>query len=228
MSIFRGYTLGRIFLLVLIFFVFLVVLYRFNREKDLGYRPSAPLTAAIKTPDKIVLPPPPKQWKLAANSTPSDKQNPSLTLWTIVDGAKWSLPLSNRVTEKAVIRMDQNFLWSLQAGSEMQFTLPDGRRMLAVVDQWIINPDGDKTLRAHIETNFGDYPFTYTMGKNVADDTYGFGFIGLPEGRFTIEASGQYGVVYRNPEPPPPVYPSKRDYVLPPAPTVPNPSAIKP
>jgi hypothetical protein len=188
----------------------------------------APFANTTSAPSKIVLPPPPKQLVLAANTAPSDKQMVSQSLWAIVDDAKWSLPLSNRVTEKAVMRMDQDFLSSLQSGAEMQFALPDGRRMLAIVDSVIVNPNKDKTLRAHIETNFGDYPFTYTMGKNAVGDAYGFGFIGLPEGRFTIEVSGQYGVVYRNPEPPRQVDPSKRDYVLPLAPTVPKPSTIKP
>jgi hypothetical protein len=226
MSNFRSNKPWWIFSLVLILPGVFIVLQQFSPEGNLAFSPPSPLTTAIKPSEKIVLPSPPKQLVMA-NVSAADKQNVSQSLWVILDDAKLSLPLSKRVTEKAVMRMDQNFLWSLQSGAEMQFTLPDGRRMLAIIDSVIVNPNQDKTLRAHIETNFGDYPFTYTMGKNAAGDAYGFGFVGLPEGRFTIEVSGQYGVVYRNPEPPRQVDPSKRDYVIPPAPTGPKPSTIK-
>jgi hypothetical protein len=160
-------------------------------------------------PSKLVMPSPPVDRLAIAADTHQVNPNEPPLLWVMVNETI-PVELAESVTEKAVIRFDWPLLASLQKDDEIQFTLPDGRAVFALVNRVVINPDGDKTFQAQIKTEFGEYPFTYTMGIKS-----GFGFIGLPEGRFSIETKGVYSVVYRNPEQPRPVDPGKKDYVIP-------------
>jgi hypothetical protein len=161
----------------------------------------------ISYPDKLPLPAEPVLAPYI-DSTHADSDGAPL-LW-VNTNTKMPVTLPESVTEKAVVVLDKALLMSLTTGDEVQLLLPDGRQIMAIVDQVLLNPNADRTLRAQVKTEFGDYPFVYTMGINS-----GFGFVGLPEGRFVIETYGQEGVIYKTPEQPRSSDPNKKDYVIP-------------
>lgn len=157
-------------------------------------------------PKTLVLPPPPQVRDMAQPESPDNE--PPL-LWEPADVAS-PVTLSEQVAEQRVVKMDRRLLLSLRSGDSVQLTLPDGSVVMAQIVKTVENPGGDKTLHAQIKTDFGDYPFIYTIGV-----TTGSGFIGVPDGRYSIETRDVYSVVYRNPEPLRPLDPSKKDYVIP-------------
>ncbi len=165
-------------------------------------------------PERLDLPAPPP-----AVATPLEKSSPNSSMESagVPPAAAWqagtapaSISLSNKITQRSAVRVDEALMAKLEPGDSVEMALPDGLNVQAKVERVETSLNGDRSWFGRVDDASGDYPVVYTQGKNSA-----FATITTSSGSYTLETTGGAGWVYQNPPEPVLVKPGSTDYKLP-------------
>ncbi|MFR9719470.1 hypothetical protein ACL00X_08955 [Aeromonas diversa] len=94
----------------------------------------------------------------------------------------------------ASIALTNDALGQAQPGDVVGLTLPDGRTLQAKVTRTELQAGGRRNWQGEVEVEGEPYPVNFTFGKETA-----FGFIGTPQGSFTLETLRGQGWIYMTP-----------------------------
>ncbi|MCX7134003.1 hypothetical protein [Aeromonas sp.] len=81
-----------------------------------------------------------------------------------------------------------------QVGDSVTLPLPDGSTLEARVTKVELQRGGERNWQGEIRVDGDSYPVNFTVGKQAT-----FGFIGTPQGSYSVETLGGKGWVYKNP-----------------------------
>ncbi len=118
--------------------------------------------------------------------------------------------LSPQVSEFEAITFD-NSSALVGIGERVEFHLPGGERVQAVVEQVQMHHNGDESWSGHLQGYGDQYPVAVTTGVNSA-----FATITTPNGSYSMEAVRGAGWVYKNPSETELANPGHIDQVIPP------------
>ncbi len=118
--------------------------------------------------------------------------------------------LSPEVSEFEAIRFDSSSAL-VGIGERVEFLLPGGERVQAVVEQVQLHQNGDESWTGHLQGHGDQYPVAVTTGANSA-----FATITTPNGSYSMEAVRGAGWVYKNPSETELANPGHIDQVIPP------------
>lgn len=85
-------------------------------------------------------------------------------------------------------------LGQAQVGDSVTLPLPDGSTLEARVTRVELQRGGERNWQGEIRVDGDSYPVNFTVGKQAT-----FGFIGTPQGSYSVETLGGKGWVYKNP-----------------------------
>jgi hypothetical protein len=85
-------------------------------------------------------------------------------------------------------------LGQAQVGDSVTLPLPDGSTLEARVTKVELQRGGERNWQGEIRVDGDSYPVNFTVGKQAT-----FGFIGTPQGSYSVETLGGKGWVYKNP-----------------------------
>lgn len=105
-----------------------------------------------------------------------------------------SIPLSEKITDYAVVQLEQNLAQVPAVGEQVQLPMLGGQSVVANVESTTKNPNGDYTWTGHLEGYGTDYPVVMTYGEHSI-----FATITTPEGSYTMESIDGLGWLYKNP-----------------------------
>lgn len=92
------------------------------------------------------------------------------------------------------IALTDDALGQAQPGDVVSLSLPDGRTLQARVTGTALQAGGRRNWQGEVEVEGEPYPVNFTFGKETA-----FGFIGTPQGSFTLETLRGQGWIYMTP-----------------------------
>ncbi len=106
-----------------------------------------------------------------------------------------ALKLEAEVQYAEQIIVDTKALSNLTIGQVVDLELSGSSMVSAVIEKKRVFPNGDISWNGHLESEGDDFPVTITIGKQVS-----FATITTPSGEYTVEAEGDKGWVYENPD----------------------------
>ncbi|WP_421197232.1 hypothetical protein [Aeromonas enteropelogenes] len=92
------------------------------------------------------------------------------------------------------IALQGDELGRAQIGDSVTLPLPDGSTLKARVTKVQLQRGGERNWQGEVQIDGGRYPVNFTVGKQAT-----FGFIGTPQGSYSVETLGGKGWVYKNP-----------------------------
>ena len=122
-----------------------------------------------------------------------------------------SIPLSDRITAYQIIEVETNPATYPLIGQQITLPLLNGNNVSAKVESIQVHPNGDYSLRGHVNGYGNEYPITMTYGEQHV-----FATITTPEGSYSMESLNGLGWLYKNPAEPELTTPGNNDFVEPP------------
>lgn len=98
------------------------------------------------------------------------------------------------VEQPQPIALQGSDLERAQVGDSVALPLPDGSTLQARVTKVELQRGGERNWQGEIRVDGDSYPVNFTVGKQAT-----FGFIGTPQGSYSVETLGGKGWVYKNP-----------------------------
>lgn len=98
------------------------------------------------------------------------------------------------VEQPQPIALQGGELGQAQVGDRVTLPLPDGSTLEARVTKVALQRGGERNWQGEIRVDGDSYPVNFTVGKQAT-----FGFIGTPQGSYSVETLGGKGWVYKNP-----------------------------
>ncbi|MGL4250270.1 MAG: hypothetical protein ACRCR1_06410 [Aeromonas sp.] len=98
------------------------------------------------------------------------------------------------VEQPLAIVLQGDALGHAQVGDSVTLPLPDGSTLEARVTKVILQQGGRRNWQGEIQVDGGSFPVNFTLGGQAT-----FGFIGTPQGSYSVETMGGKGWVYKNP-----------------------------
>ncbi|MGL4250273.1 MAG: hypothetical protein ACRCR1_06430 [Aeromonas sp.] len=92
------------------------------------------------------------------------------------------------------IVLQDDALANAHVGDSVSLPLPDSSTLQAKVTQVELQQGGKRNWQGEIQVDGSSYPVNFTVDKKAT-----FGFIGTPQGSYTVETLGGKGWVYKNP-----------------------------
>lgn len=92
------------------------------------------------------------------------------------------------------IALQGSELGQAQVGDRVTLLLPDSSTLEAKVTKVELQRGGERNWQGEIRVDGDSYPVNFTVGKQAT-----FGFIGTPQGSYSVEMLGGKGWVYKNP-----------------------------
>lgn len=119
-----------------------------------------------------------------------------LTSWEMgnVKAATPSIPLNEKITDYAIVQLEQNPALLPAVGEQIWLPMLGGQSVVANVESMTKNPNGDFTWSGHLQGHGTDYPVVMTYGEHSI-----FATITTPEGSYTMESIDGLGWLYKNP-----------------------------
>lgn len=105
-----------------------------------------------------------------------------------------TIRLSEKITEYAIVQLDQNTSQHPDVGQQIQLPMLNGASVVANVEAANLNPNGDYTWSGHLQGYGTDYPVVMTYGEHSI-----FATITTPQGSYTMESIDGLGWLYKNP-----------------------------
>lgn len=102
--------------------------------------------------------------------------------------------LSEKISEYAIVQLDQNASQLPSVGQQIQLPMLNGAAVVANVEAANTNPNGDYTWSGHLQGYGTDYPVVMTYGEHSI-----FATITTPQGSYTMESMDGLGWLYKNP-----------------------------
>lgn len=122
-----------------------------------------------------------------------------------------AIPLSEKITDYQIVEIETNPATYPLIGQQITLPLLKGNKVSAKVESIQVHPNGDYSLRGHINGYGNDYPITMTYGEQQV-----FATITTPEGSYSMEALNGLGWLYKNPAEPELITPGNNDFIEPP------------
>lgn len=122
-----------------------------------------------------------------------------------------SIPLSDKITDYQLIEVETNPAAYPLIGQQITLPLLNGNKVSAKVETIQVHPNGDYSVRGHVNGYGDDYPITMTYGEQHV-----FATITTPEGSYSMESLNGLGWLYKNPAEPELTTPGNNDFVEPP------------
>ncbi len=113
--------------------------------------------------------------------------------------------------KKKIVEFETNTATYPLIGQQITLPLLKGNKVSAKVESIQVHPNGDYSLRGHINGYGTDYPITMTYGEQQI-----FATITTPEGSYSMEALNGLGWLYKNPAEPELITPGNNDFIEPP------------
>ncbi|MGL6509606.1 hypothetical protein ACSZNJ_07245 [Aeromonas hydrophila] len=98
------------------------------------------------------------------------------------------------VEQPQPIALQGSDLERAQVGDSVALPMPDGSTLQARVTKVELQRGGERNWQGEIRVDGDSYPVNFTVGKQAT-----FGFIGTPQGSYSVETLGGKGWVYKNP-----------------------------
>lgn len=98
------------------------------------------------------------------------------------------------VEQPQPIALQGSGLGRAQVGDSVTLPLPDGSTLVARVTKVQLQRGGERNWQGEVRIDGDSYPVNFTVGKQAT-----FGFIGTPQGSYSVETLGGKGWVYKNP-----------------------------
>lgn len=111
-----------------------------------------------------------------------------------VKAATPKIPLSEKISDYAIVQLDQHPAQLPAVGEQIQLPMLNGQSVVANVQSSTTNPNGDYTWSGHLQGYGNDYPVVMTYGEHSI-----FATITTPEGSYTMESIDGLGWLYKNP-----------------------------
>jgi hypothetical protein len=111
-----------------------------------------------------------------------------------VKAAVPKITLSERISDYAIVALEQHPARFPAAGEQIQLPMLNGKQVLVNVESSTANPNGDYTWSGHLDGFGSDYPVVMTYGEHSI-----FATITTPEGSYTMESLDGSGWLYKNP-----------------------------
>lgn len=105
-----------------------------------------------------------------------------------------TIHLNEKISEYAIVQLDQNLSQLPRVGQQIQLPMLDGSAVVANVESTNTNPNGDYTWSGHLQGHGTDYPVVMTYGEHSI-----FATITTPQGSYTMESIDGLGWLYKNP-----------------------------
>lgn len=105
-----------------------------------------------------------------------------------------AISLSEKISEYAIVQLDQNASQLPSVGQQIQLPMLNGAAVVANVETANTNPNGDYTWSGHLQGYGTDYPVVMTYGEHSI-----FATITTPQGSYTMESIDGLGWLYKNP-----------------------------
>lgn len=105
-----------------------------------------------------------------------------------------SIPLNEKITDYAIVEIDQIPAAYPQVGEEVVLPMLDGEKVVVAVESSVINPNGDYTWRGHLQGHGDSYPVVMTYGATSVMAT-----ITTPAGSYNMTTVKGLGWLYKNP-----------------------------
>jgi cytoskeletal protein RodZ len=105
-----------------------------------------------------------------------------------------AIRLSEKISEYAIVQLDQNAAEHPSVGQQIQLPMLNGASVVAKVEAANTNPNGDYTWSGHVQGYGTDYPVVMTYGEHSI-----FATITTPQGSYTMESIDGLGWLYKNP-----------------------------
>lgn len=105
-----------------------------------------------------------------------------------------NIRLSEKISEYAIVQLDQNAAEHPSVGQQIQLPMLNGASVIANVEAANTNPNGDYTWSGHLQGYGTDYPVVMTYGEHSI-----FATITTPQGSYTMESIDGLGWLYKNP-----------------------------
>ncbi|RYZ80629.1 MAG: hypothetical protein EOO68_37065 [Moraxellaceae bacterium] len=133
---------------------------------------------------------------LSQNALQANAQTGHSKSWQMGDvkAATPKIPLSEKISDYAIVQIEQHPAQFPAIGDTMQLPMLSGQSLIANVQSTTINPNGDYTWSGHLQGYGDDYPVVMTYGEHSI-----FATITTPEGSYTMESVDGLGWLYKNP-----------------------------